>query len=153
MALALRGVLEPVGGVLIIASDAGLARDAGAAGVHLARDEAPPRDRTGLLVGRSCHDAAELAEAVRLGVGYVTLSPVYATASKPGYGPALGTGGLSGLVRDTPGCPPVFALGGITPDRAAACRSSGAYGVAVMGAIMGAAHPACVAEALLRGGS
>lgn len=162
LARELRALLDPVNGLLIVASDADVARTAGAAGVHLARTETPPHARglrrardeprpggTDIIVGRSCHDAAELCAAAGLGVDYVTLSPVYASPSKPGYGPALGPA-MAGLIADTPGCPPVYALGGITPERAADCRTAGAYGVAVMGALMGAADPTAVAAGFVR---
>lgn len=170
LARALRALLDPAGGVLIVASDACVARTVHADGVHLARDESPARtvpsagggrrgaagrpDRSpaggaGPLLGRSCHDAVELRAAAALGVDYVTLSPIYATPSKPGYGPALGEA-MPGLIADTPGCPPVYALGGITPERVAECRTAGAYGVAVMGAVMGAADPAAVAAGFVR---
>lgn len=148
LARELRALLDPVGGLLIVASDARVARDAGTAGVHLARDEPPP-ERTGLLVGRSCHDAAELRAAAGSGLDYVTLSPIYPTPSKPGYGPALGPA-MAGLIRDTPGCPPVYALGGVTPERAVECRTAGAYGIAVMGAVMRAGDPAAVTAQFLR---
>lgn len=150
LARRLRAVLEPAGGRLLVASDAVLARRAGAAGVHLARDEPHPGPSAtggGLVVGRSCHDVAELAGA--RGADYVTLSPVYPTASKPGYGPALGVAGLAGVLRAVPGHPPVVALGGITADRAGACRRAGADGVAVLGAVMGATAPQAVVAALL----
>lgn len=162
LARELRALLDPVGGLLIVASGAEIARTAGAAGVHLARAEAPtqacdPRPtrtdaagRSGhLLVGRSCHDAVELRAAARLGIDYVTLSPVFASPSKPGYGPALGET-MARLIADTPGCPPVYALGGVTPERVAECRTAGAYGVAVMGAVMAAADPAAVAAGFVR---
>lgn len=148
LARELRARLDPVGGLLIVASDAAVARDAGAHGVHLARAEPPPPG-TDLLVGRSCHDAAELRAAADLGLDYVTLSPIYPTPSKPGYGPALGPA-MAGLLRDTPRCPPVYALGGITPERAAECRTAGAYGIAVMGAVMRAADPAAATAAFAR---
>ena len=58
---------------------------------------------------------------------------MWTTASKPGYGPALGVPGLAALL---PGGPPAYALGGITgPAGARACRQAGAYGVAVFGAV------------------
>jgi thiamine monophosphate synthase len=88
LAAQLSALLRPVAGVLILA---------GAAGdrVHLAAADPLPRPRPALC-GRSCHDPAELARARAEGCDYVTLSPVFPSASKPGYGPALG---LSGLAR------------------------------------------------------
>ena len=60
--------------------------------VHLAAREPFPPPRPA-LVGRSCHDAAEVDPAPpREGCDYVTVSPVSPTASKPGYGPPLGPG-------------------------------------------------------------
>lgn len=110
---------------LLIASDATLARELGL-GVHLASRE------TGLAarVGVSCHDDAELARAAAIGADYATLSPIFDSRSKPGYGPALGTEALAAAPL------PVYALGGIEPGRAAACVEAGASGVAVMGAVM-----------------
>ena len=74
------------------------------------------------LIGASAHSGPEAASALRAGADYVTVSPVFLTASKPGYGPALG---LDGLPRSSPRrSGPVVALGGITPENAAAvpCR-------------------------------
>ena len=80
------------------------------------------------------------------GADYVTLSPIFLTASKPGYGPALGVG----VLQEAAGVMPVVALGGIDPGTAAPCRKAGATAVAVMGAVMrapevGALIPALVA--------
>jgi len=71
------------------------------------------------------------------GADYVTVSPVFLTVSKPGYGPALGTDGLARIVARVAG--PVIALGGVTAANAASCRAAGAQGVAVMGEVMRAA--------------
>jgi thiamine-phosphate pyrophosphorylase len=81
-------------------------------------------------------------------VDYATLSPIWATASKPGYGPALGIEGLAKAVVAVPELP-VYALGGVMPGRASACIEAGAAGVAVMGAVMGAPDPAAVVRVLL----
>lgn len=168
LARAVAELLAPVDGTLLVASDAHLAGSVGAAGVHLAAadpdvarssDRAPPavhpgaaptaaRSRRRLVVGRSCHSVAELGAAEAEGAGYVTYSPVWATASKPGHGPALGPDGLAHGAAVVPGLP-VYALGGIEPGRAAPCRAAGAAGVAVMGAVMRAADPASVVRALL----
>lgn len=140
------GVLGPRAG-LIVASDPVLALALGASGVHLAATE-PTFLGSGLLRGRSCHDASELEAAASEGVDYATVSPVYESASKHGYGPVLGPVGLLTLAGQ-PGAPPVYALGGIDAARVPECLAAGATGVAVMGAVMAAADPAAaVAEVL-----
>ncbi|WP_432050078.1 thiamine phosphate synthase [Verrucosispora sp. NA02020] len=97
------------------------------------------------LVGRSCHDEAELDRLTT--EDYVTLSPVFPTRSKPGHGPPLGPDGLAALVGRSP--VPVLALGGIeTPAQVRACVEAGATGVAVQGAIMRARDPHQVATTL-----
>lgn len=112
---------------------------------HLA---AAARPATSGAFGRSCHDAAELAAAQAAGAAHATVSPVYPTASKPGYGPALGLDRLADLCAGTSF--PVYALGGIdTPDRVRECLAAGASGVAVMGAVMRADDPGAVARRLV----
>ncbi|HEX7744373.1 MAG TPA: thiamine phosphate synthase, partial [Micromonosporaceae bacterium] len=105
LAAALHRVLAPVDGLLIVA---GGHADA----VHLAARQPFP-ERRPALVGRSCHNADEVCRAAAEGCDYVTVSPVYRSASKPGYGPALGPSGLAALCQ--PGLP-AFALGGVLPD-------------------------------------
>lgn len=151
---------------LIVASDVELALQVSAAGVHLAANDPWPGEalqgvgggRAGslgglperkLLVGRSCHDETELLAARDEGADYVTLSPIFATASKPGYGPELGVEMLARLCRQVPDLP-VIALGGIGPNRVAPCLAAGAAGVAVMGEMMCAADPRALATTLLR---
>ncbi|WP_100446002.1 thiamine phosphate synthase [Glycomyces xiaoerkulensis] len=109
---------------------------------HLSAGFGMPRPRPA-LVGRSVH----AGEPVEPGLDYITYSPVWATESKPGYGPAVG---LEGLAERAAACAvPVYALGGVTgPDRARAAREAGAAGVAVMGAVMRAESPERVVAAL-----
>jgi thiamine-phosphate diphosphorylase len=141
LAARLYAVLVPVGGRLLLAGST-----AGPDGQHLAAADPWPAWPRG-LVGRSCHDETELAAAAAEGAAYATVSPVFATTSKPGYGPPLG---LSRLAQLCAGAGlPVYALGGIeTAEQAAACREAGAAGVAVMGAVMRAADPAGLVAAL-----
>ena len=141
LAAELRTLLDPVGGLLVVAGPAGsaigprgaeIATMAHAGAVHLAARDPFPAPRPA-LVGRSCHSAAEVAGARSDGCDWVFVSPFAATASKPGYGPALGPAGLAALVA---GGPPAFALGGVQPDDVPACLAAGAHGVAVMGPVM-----------------
>jgi thiamine-phosphate diphosphorylase len=141
----LREVLRPVGGTLVLAGPA-LPAEHGLpdAAVHLSARDPRPDPRPPLL-GRSCHGAASLAAAAAEGCDWVTLSPVFPTPSKPGYGPALGTDGLAALTGDVP----VYALGGVTAASAAGCLAAGAAGVAVLGAVMRAPRPDRVVADLL----
>jgi thiamine-phosphate pyrophosphorylase len=139
------------GATVSVHEDIDAAVTAGAGGVHLPSGGIPEAARSQLpdaLIGASAHSAEEASVLLRAGADYVTISPVFLTDSKPGYGPALGLDGLADIVARTRG--PVIALGGITAENAALCRSAGARGVAVMGEVMRAADPQSVVEAVLQ---
>lgn len=85
------------------------------------------------FVGASAHSASELAEAAALGADYATLSPIFATACKPGVDP-LGTAALAAACQKSP--IPIFALGGIGMDKLDACIESGAAGCCMMSELM-----------------
>jgi thiamine-phosphate pyrophosphorylase len=145
LAVELRAMLAPVGGQLVVAGPDPLIDPAGLAAVHLAAADPLPAQSVA-LIGRSCHHEEDLAGLTV--EDYITLSPVFPSPSKPGYGPPLWPDGLARLCARTP--VPVVALGGVTsPDRAAACTAAGAAAVAVMGAIMRAADPASMIASFL----
>ncbi len=140
LATRLRAITRRHGAALSIGGDVDLAFDLAADGVHL-RAGAPvaaARRKLGAhaIIGVSAHGAPEVAAAKAAGADYVTLSPIYPTQSKPGYGPALGIGAIAQAAQSEL---PVLALGGVTAERAAACVRAGAAGIAVMGGIMRAA--------------
>ncbi|MST34421.1 thiamine phosphate synthase, partial [Acidimicrobiaceae bacterium USS-CC1] len=137
LAAGLSTLLRPVGGILLVASDPAIPSD----GVHLASGDAVP-DPPPPRWGRSCHMAADVVAAAAQGCHYATLSPVFITTSKPGYGPPLGPPALAGHPL------PVWALGGVDDANAGACLRAGAAGVAVMGFVMRAADPAAATAAL-----
>lgn len=151
LAAAVAPLIHNVGGLLLSAAEALPLCD----GIHVraprwtgtADHAAQPDDA--VVVGQSCHDADEVHAAETGGVDYVTLSPVFLTDSKPGYGPALGVARLADLVAQTTVA--VYALGGIeTPDQVRSCRQAGAAGVAVMGTVMRSGDPGRVVGDLLR---
>jgi thiamine-phosphate pyrophosphorylase len=155
LAVRLRRITADAGAALVVAGDVALAREVGADGVHLAAADPWPDGggAAGLSVGRSCHTIGELTAAARRTIAdYATFSPVFATTSKPGYGPALGIDGLAAgceAVAHTRSGLAVYALGGLGPGLARACRAAGADGVAVMGAVMRADHPGAVVRSLV----
>jgi thiamine-phosphate pyrophosphorylase len=131
--------------------DPALARDAKAHGVHLSAgsDAAAARRLLGknALVGISIHSAEEARKTDAAAVDYVIAGPVFATKSKPGYGPALGPQGFAMIVKASP--VPVIAIAGVTPETIPDCLLAGASGVAVMGSVMRAGDPGKEIEKLL----
>ena len=150
MLAALVALARSYGAAIGIHEDIEAAIAAGAGALHLPTGASPEaaRDRLpGALIGASAHSAEEAAALLEAGADYVTVSPVYVSASKPGYGPALGIDGLANIVAHAPG--PVVALGGITAENAELCLSAGARGVAVMGGVMRAADPQAAVATIL----
>lgn len=93
------------------------------------------RLRPGALVGRSIHDT-DLS--LRVPYDYLLFGHIYATVSKPEQPPR----GLDALQRSVAASSsPVWAIGGISAANAAETLSTGATGIAVIGAILGAADP------------
>jgi 8-oxo-dGTP diphosphatase len=100
-------------------------------GVHLKADQLAALEARPLPwrqpVGASCHDAAQLDRAARIGANFATLSPVAATASHP-QAPPLGWARFGELAEAA--ALPVYALGGVGPGEADAARRAGGQGVA-----------------------
>lgn len=140
-------VAEPFGAHVTISRDP----TDGADGVHLPQGlsvgDVRWRVAKHALVGVSAHSLNEAQIAAEEGADYVTLSPIFPTASKPGYGPALGLDGLRHVADRLP--IPIIALAGVAEDNIADCLSAGASGVAVMGGVMRAADPEAVVAGLV----
>jgi thiamine-phosphate pyrophosphorylase len=134
---------------LSVSRDVDLAAESRAS-VHLqsaaAVGTARQRLARGALIGVSAHTLADVAAAGAAGADYVTLSPIFLTASKPGYGPALGVAAISKAAKARIA---IIALGGVTADTARPCLDAGAAGVAVMGDIMRSEEPDRIAARLL----
>jgi thiamine-phosphate pyrophosphorylase len=137
--------------VLTLHGSIAVAQASGAGGVHLPADSNPSGARTALgsssLIGISVHGIEQLRTLDPVNVDYAIAGPVYASPSKPGYGPALGAEGLRALVTQAP--IPVLGIAGIEPENVADVMATGATGIAVMGGIMRAADPGARTRALL----
>jgi thiamine-phosphate pyrophosphorylase len=147
---ALVGLGRRYGATVTVHEDIEAAVATGADGVHLPGGGDPADARLLLpsgLIGVSAHSPQEAAATLAAGADYVTLSPIFLTQSKPGYGPAVGLDALEEAARLAPG--PVVALGGIDEGNIAFCLAAGARGIAVMGEIMRAADPAAATSRLL----
>jgi thiamine-phosphate pyrophosphorylase len=99
------------------------------------------------LLGVSVHSLSEALQAEEGGADYIVLGPIYATPSKRMYGPPLGLATLEKTVRAVR--VPVVGIGGVTAERARDMRVAGAFGVAVISAVLGAEDVAAATRALL----
>lgn len=86
------------------------------------------------LIGYSAHSLQEAESAAEQGADFITFSPIYHTASKAQYGQPQGLQSLVNICDNSP--IPVYALGGITINRVSEVFNAGAYGVAVISAIL-----------------
>ncbi len=97
-------------------------------GVHLRANSIAPQTlrritSEGFLIGVSCHNIEDLIAAEA--ADFAVLSPIFETPEKA---LALGLRYLAQAVHST--TLPVYALGGISPDRVEVCLRLGAAGVA-----------------------
>ncbi len=124
---------------LFINTNVNVAVEVGAAGVHLpdidiSVAEVVTQTHNELIIGCSVHSVVTAKKRTSEGADFLTYSPIYPLLSKPEYSPSVGTDNLQELVTQVE--LPVFALGGITPERVSECLDAGASGIAVMSGIM-----------------
>lgn len=85
------------------------------------------------VLGASCHSVAEAEEAESLGCTYITAGHIFATDCKKGV-PERGINFLQAVCSAV--SIPVYAIGGITPERKSELQNAGAEGACVMSAVM-----------------
>lgn len=139
-----------LGARLIVNDRVEVALRSGAHGLHIGQgdgDAAAIRRRTpGLLLGLSVETLAQVAQ-IPPGIDYLGAGPIRATATKPDHAAPIGFAGLAAIVATAP-CP-VYAIGGLGPQDAAAVRATGACGLAVVSAVTRAPDPQAAAAALV----
>ena len=140
---------RPLEASVIVHARPDLAAAIGAQGVQLRREDLPPRDARRVLragwLGVSVHGREEAVAAIDEGADYLLAGNLFETTSHPGR-PARGLAWLEELC--TLGRP-VIAIGGITPERAAAVQRAGAWGAAAISALWDAPDPGAAALAML----
>jgi 8-oxo-dGTP diphosphatase len=119
------------GAKVLINSDAELAQEIGADGVHLTAKQLANLTRRPAVdwCGASCHDVDELRRAELLGCDFATLSPVMPTQSHPGES-AMGWEKFAKCVAGS--SIPVYALGGLKQGDMQAAWQHSAHGIALL---------------------
>lgn len=131
-------VLRGTAASLVIDDHADIALALGA-GVHVGQTDLPVGVARRLLgptavVGATATTAAQARDAEAAGASYVGFGPVFATASKANPDSVKGLDGLAEAAAAVQ--IPVVAIGGITLERVASVLGAGAWGVAVLSAVV-----------------
>jgi thiamine-phosphate pyrophosphorylase len=152
LARKMRELTSRHGARLFVNDRADVALAVGADGVHRTgtslpvsslRSISPP----GVLIGASVHSVADARVSEPEGADFLFFGPVYDTPSKRRYGPPQGLAVLERVASAVR--LPVFAIGGVTPERVAELRRAGAAGVAAIGAVLGQERPGDAVKAFL----
>ncbi len=153
----LREICTRCGAPMLVNDRIDIALAARADGVHLPSDSigvamARKLVGDGMLIGVSTHSPPDVAAAAKEGADFAVFGPIFDPISKSFALRARGKAGLDAACRA--GGIPVYALGGITADRARdlmtdAGAGARAAGVAGIGAILGADSPADAMRAML----
>jgi len=113
----------------IVNDDVELARDIGADGVHVGQSDMALSEARKLLgsnaiIGVSVGSVDEARLAASSGAGYLAVSPVFATPTKPDAGPCVGIDGIQAIRKVTD--LPLVAIGGIDKDNISLVLAAGA---------------------------
>ncbi len=132
------------GAVFLVNDRVDVALAADAHGVHLGQEDMPARAARrilgpGKILGVSIHDEEEILRAEEDGADYVSVSPVFATSTKPDHQSPLGVRGTCVLVRRSR--LPVAVIGGIDETNLEPLVRCGVRGICVVSAVMAARDP------------
>lgn len=148
LALQMRALTKKYDSLFIVNDRIDIALASEADGIHIGAKSLPISEiskqirsshRSRFYVGYSAHSLAEAQALEEVGVNWVTMSPIYESTSKPGYGPAIGLDELRKVIKLL--SIPVYALGGIGSSNIEEVMSTGVYGVALISEIMASENP------------
>jgi thiamine-phosphate pyrophosphorylase len=139
-----REICTRYGATFIVNDRVGIARAAGADGVHVGRADASiPHARaaleSGAIVGTSAGSLDDARLAERAGPDYVGFGHIFPTTSKVKGTAPVGLDALAGVCARI--STPIIAIGGITAANAGEVMRAGAWGVAVIAAVCAAPDP------------
>jgi thiamine-phosphate pyrophosphorylase len=144
-------VTRRYGALLIVNDHPAIAREVGADGAHVGREDPPVAEARAMLgpeaiIGASCYgDVARAVAAEQAGADYVAFGTPFPSPTKPKR-----TDISLGIFQEVKQRVkvPVFAIGGITIDNAPQVIDAGADGIAVVSGVFGAPDIEAAARAM-----
>ena len=144
MATRIKKLCEPYEAALIIDDHVEIAKETGADGVHLGKNDMPPLEARELLggepfIGGTANTFDDIKQLFLWGVDYIGLGPFRYTTTKKNLSPVIGLDGYRNIFaqcRDNGIATPIVAIGGITADDIPGIMQAGATGIALSGTIL-----------------
>ena len=126
-----------------------LVAELGADGVHLGKNDMPIGEARRILgnekiIGGTANTFADVQHLAAQGADYIGCGPFRYTPTKRNLAPILGLEGYRNILKQMQQVGislPLIAIGGIVSTDIAALRDIGVSGIAVSGAVLGAADP------------
>lgn len=145
-------ICAAAGATCIVNDRVDVALAVGAAGTHLGADDLPVAAARrvagpGHLIGGTARNPQQAKELVAAGADYLGVGPAYRTTTKTGLPDPMGPAGIAAVAQAVD--VPVIAISGVTAERIGELLAAGAWGVAVVEAVSGAADPAAATRRLL----
>ncbi|MBN2063381.1 MAG: thiamine phosphate synthase [Sedimentisphaerales bacterium] len=136
--------------LFIVNDRSDLALASRADGVHLGQDDLPPLAARSIMgqfaiLGRTCHNLDEVAQARHENIDYIGIGSIFGSATKPSV-PQTGTDFISAARKLYQGA--IVAIGGVTADNAALAINAGADAVCVCQAITAQDDPRKATESI-----
>ena len=146
----LRALCNRYGATLILDDKVELVSKCKADGVHLGKNDMPPREARRILgekviIGGTANTIDDIDYLVASRVNYIGLGPFRFTETKKKLSPILGIEGYRHILqacRDKGYTLPIVAIGGITLDDIPRLMTTGIAGIALSGTILNAEKPA-----------
>lgn len=148
-AVAAKELCREAGAVFIIDDNVAIAKEVGADGVHLGKNDMPiPEARrilgASFLIGGTANTFEDILAHYRNGADYIGCGPFRFTMTKERLSPVLGAEGYARIVakmREEGIDIPMVAIGGITCEDIPEIMGTGVDGIALSGTVLRAEDP------------
>ena len=140
-------ICKKYGAKLIINDHVHIAKEVGADGVHLGKEDMSPKEARKILgnnfiIGGSSNTMDDVKWLMAHGVDYIGIGPYRFTSTKEKLNPILGLDGIKNIIRTispswrgTGGDIPMIAIGGIKLEDVGLLMETGIHGIAVSSGI------------------